>query len=203
MGALSEVQEIKEVAIVQVENSAENELKKSKKSKSKIKSPESVTCSSADETKEVEVKSKKKKNKNKDKEREDKEKSPEPVVFRPFIKEKTPEPVKVCNFEKEKSPEPKKSSKKAKTPKVNDQDMSEVKTTEDKDDDILVVEMDEKFEEVDQLKPNTKYGAFPEEDSNDIFEEFSKEEASRIIEIDDNDDSEKFDFFIREKSSSF
>jgi len=220
--ALSEVQEIKEVAIVQVENSAENELKKSKKSKSKNKSPESVTCSSADETKEVEVKSKKKKNKNKDKEREEKEKSPDPVVFRPFIKEKTPEPVTVCNFEKEKSPEPKKSSKKAKTPKVNDQDMSEVKTKEDQDDDILVVEMDDKFEEVDQLKPNTKYGAFPEEDSNDIFEEFAKEkvtyskdfspdkdlvefseeEASRIIEIDDNDDSEKVDFFIREKSSS-
>merc|ERR1712098_498410 len=32
--------------------------------------------------------------------------------------------------------------------------------------------------------------------------EFSEEEGSKVVEMDENDDSEKIDFFIREKSSS-
>ena len=217
--ALNEVQEIQETARVNVEASSENEPKKSKKKSKKNKNPESITCSSADETKEVEVKSKKKKNKNKE---DIKEKSPEPVVFRPAIKEKSPEPVIEYNFEKEKTPKPlvRKTSKNLKTSESKDHDIADLEVKENKDDDILVVDLDDKFEEVNPS--NRKYESFPQEDSNDIFEEFAKEkitypedfspekdlvefseeESSKIVEIDENDDSEKVDFFIREKSSS-
>jgi len=217
--ALNEVQEIQETARVNVEASSENEPKKSKKKSKKNKNPESITCSSADETKEVEVKSKKKKNKNKE---DIKEKSPEPVVFRPAIKEKSPEPVIEYNFEKEKTPKPlvRKTSKNLKTSESKEHDIADLEVKENKDDDILVVDLDDKFEEVNPS--NRKYESFPQEDSNDIFEEFAKEkitypedfspekdlvefseeESSKIVEIDENDDSEKVDFFIREKSSS-
>jgi len=214
--ALDEVQEVKEVSI-----EATSETKKSKKSKKKSKNPESVTCSSADETKEVEVKSKKKKSKEHNIE---KEKSPEPIVFRPCIKEKSPDPVIECDTEKEKSPEPfpRKSSKPKNSSKTSVEEKQKAKAIEDKEDDILVVNLDDKFEEVDNSVQDLKYEAYPEQDSNDVFEEFarekvayqedfspdkdlvefSEEESSRIIEMDDNDDSEKVDFFIREKSSS-
>merc|ERR1712013_474868 len=151
-----------------------------------------------------------------------KEKSPEPVVFRPAIKEKSPEPVIEYNFEKEKTPKPlvRKTSKNLKTSESKEHDIADLEVKENKDDDILVVDLDDKFEEVNPS--NRKHESFPQEDSNDIFEEFAKEkitypedfspgkdlvefseeESSKIVEIDENDDSENVDFFIREKSSS-
>merc|ERR1712142_915121 len=121
-------------------------------------------------------------------------------------------------------PEPlaRKTSNSLTSPEIKDQDISAIDVKENKDDDILVVDLDDKFEKVNRSERNLKNESFPEEDSNDIFEEFatekitypedfspdkdlvefSEEESSKIIEIDDNDDSEKVDFFIREKSSS-
>jgi len=195
--AINEVQESKSYAI-----STETETKKSKKSKKKNKNQDSMTCSSTDETREVEVKTKKKKNKNKEK-----EKSPEPIVFRPFVKEKSPE------IETHKSSE---------NDKLKDPTIANINEQQGKDEDIIVVDLNDKFEELDNSKDEANEVEFKEEDSNDIFQEFatekvmygedfspekdlvefSEEESSRIVEIDDNDNSEKVDFFIKEKSSS-
>jgi len=203
--ALKEVQEGNET--ITKDKGVEMEAKKAKKSKKKNKPSESLTCSSTDETREIEVKPKKKKNKNKDK-----EEILEPIIPQSISTEKTPDSFIDCTFIKEKSQEP---SKETKT--VRDKQ----KTNQNNDDDILVVDLEDKFEEVVNSRQNLKYEAFPEEDSNDIFEEFaqekitypkdfspdkdlvefSEEESARIVEIDD-DDSEKVDFFIREKSSS-
>ena len=56
----------------------------------------------------------------------------------------------------------------------------------------------------DMFKEFTDRDSIPKENQSperDLVE-FSEEESSKVIEAEDNDDSEKVDFFIREKSSS-
>ena len=203
-----------ESALSQATEVPEEETKKSKKSKKKKNNTEAAAAaaadSSADDFKEVEVKPKKKKNKKQEKQ-EEKEKTPEP---QPIFKEKTPEVV----HEKELTPEPMpRSSKKFEHEQPKEEQMC----------DSFKGFEEEKFEDFEEKKNASDFEPVEsptvEENATDMFEEFSKktppskemhspdrdlvefseEESSRMVEIDeDNDDSEKVEFFIKEKSSS-
>jgi len=199
-----------ESALSQATEIVEEEPKKTKKNKKKKNAEATPVDSSADDFKEVEAKPKKKKNKKQDKQQEEEKKEivvePEPIVY---VSDTTPEIL-----EKEMTPEIVKETTPQPVPRRSRMEKQEVeaemfepfetsnKAAEDTFEAIETPKEEtasEIFEEFSKRTPPSKIAHSPDRD----LVEFSEEESSRIVEVDDdNDDSEKVEFFIKEKSSS-
>jgi len=185
--------------------------RKSKKNKKKNKSEqqEQPMVSSADEIKEVEVKPKKKKTKCKDKEEK------LIVVDKETEKLSTSKGENLTNANKGQVYSEGnqlldlQTNTKTSYPEHEESDVKKSNKTLTLDN--LVITKQPSYS--DPIKDETPQDIFKEfTENNDTLKssiapdqdlvEFSEEEGAKIVEADDNDDSEKVDFFIREKSSS-
>ena len=144
--------------------------------------------------------------------------------FQPVLRDNEPAPTPaVREREREREAENKKSKKKSKKNKTCEQPSVGSSSAEESKDVVEVETFKSKKKKTKKEKtpePEVSSGGSGGKQCEEIFEEFVKEditypedfspdkdlvefsEEEKIVEIDDNEDSEKVEFFIREKSSS-